>query len=1268
MPALGGDYRLAQEREFYKYIPREHSTSHYAPFDHASETTFKPQPSRDSALTSFAQLGAIRLEAQRSLISLFDKTHQHVIAEATRTLGLIGGGVQDERDRLRLGCCVLPKERGFCQQVEGLPSWEYSEAAEVVGDSSLVVLDIQQNPHFRSRQVLHALSDVRFYASVPIVSPKGFTIGAYSVLDHEPRISAPKQHDLQFMKDMAATIMEHLTMGHSTRKSRQAERMIVGLGSFVEGRSTLRDSWREANAQYAASEQSGETIEGQLNIQQQDLQQSLKGQMGKDMVIRQPSKGANKSPGPVSSSDSKETRGREEQHIEINKVDGSVRSVLAGESLRDDSVETSIKHVFSRAANLIRESIGAEGVMFLDANTDRFGSLVERTTRKVADPSSKDPISSSDESTDSQSSSKRSFTKSDHEDELGGALFSECLGFSSSRTSSVNEQARTGQTIVVPEPLFSSLIRRYPNGKIFTYNANGMVSEDSDPSRNLSEPDQSTTSGAPRTQAQRPASKRRRKPTFQQDASNLIKIIGDARNILLLPIWDSDKNRWFAGTLVWTNDPEHIFTTENELVYISAFSNSIMAEIRRLDVELAEKAKTKLVSSITHELRNPLHGILGTADILSDTAMNALQHGMVHTIESCGRTLLDIINNLLDLTFIDKYKKKLPRSRRKRESKQLPLPPRVKDVGPVQSKDHGEDTSIAHVKLDAVLEEVTECVFAGYSFYTHPQAPPPALNDSSSRWGGPTSKSDQVGPRASQVTIIFDIQPDTEWDFDTHAGAWRRILMNVFGNALKYTTSGYIYLGLSSSQLETVRGDQEREFEVTLTVKDTGKGIGADFLQNGLFTPFSQENTLASGSGLGLSIVRQAVGFLGGSIEIESSQGVGTKLSIRTPLTQTSHTSDTSSSSSTFSSLQRYTQDRTIGFLGFGHSLQSQRDTALFSSLERLCSSWFGLQVRNISPQEGGDIDCDFYLAVQTELDSENTGGRDLFGLSQRLANRDGRSSPVVVICQSPEEAHRMFVVAKNRDETPLFEFISQPCGPQKFARALNICIKRQLDAEAGRSSPDEPTRWVELPESTHLPVDFGATEPPNERMKISKRPTTDTMGSPEARNKSQFSSPKGGSEAGPLDTAQSPSSQEAGRDSEIAERSVLLVDDNDLNLQLLCAYTKKDKCNYMTAKNGAEAVEIYKAHPGKFRVVIIDISMPIMDGFEASRQIRRVEKEHRAKNDSLQKAPATYIAALTGLDSPDAQKEAFGSGIDTFLIKPVKRPDLHAILQRITE
>lgn len=75
---------------------------------------------------------------------------------------------------------------------------------------------------------------------------------------------------------------------------------------------------------------------------------------------------------------------------------------------------------------------------------------------------------------------------------------------------------------------------------------------------------------------------------------------------------------------------------------------------------------------------------------------------------------------------------------------------------------------------------------------------------------------------------------------------------------------------------------------------------------------------------------------------------------------------------------------------------------------------------------------------------------------------------------------------------------------------------------------------------------------------------------------------------------------------------------------------------------------------------------MPVMDGFQASREIRKIEKEYRASISEAEKQarPSTIIAALSGLDSAGAQKEALGSGINTFLVKPVKRKELEAVLR----
>lgn len=92
------------------------------------------------------------------------------------------------------------------------------------------------------------------------------------------------------------------------------------------------------------------------------------------------------------------------------------------------------------------------------------------------------------------------------------------------------------------------------------------------------------------------------------------------------------------------------------------------------------------------------------------------------------------------------------------------------------------------------------------------------------------------------------------------------------------------------------------------------------------------------------------------------------------------------------------------------------------------------------------------------------------------------------------------------------------------------------------------------------------------------------------------------------------------------------------------------------TARDGKEAVDMFREGAGRYKCIFMDITMPVMDGFEATRLIRQQEREAEI--------PACYVIALTGLASVQAQDEAVASGIDLFLTKPVKIRDLRQILE----
>jgi len=114
----------------------------------------------------------------------------------------------------------------------------------------------------------------------------------------------------------------------------------------------------------------------------------------------------------------------------------------------------------------------------------------------------------------------------------------------------------------------------------------------------------------------------------------------------------------------------------------------------------------------------------------------------------------------------------------------------------------------------------------------------------------------------------------------------------------------------------------------------------------------------------------------------------------------------------------------------------------------------------------------------------------------------------------------------------------------------------------------------------------------------------------------------------------------------------ILIAEDNDLNYMILerLIRTVVD-ATIIRAENGREAVEYCKDHP-ETALVFMDIKMPVMDGYEATRQIREIY-------------PALPIVAQTAHAMTENKDAAFRAGCNDYLVKPILKENLKHVIEK---
>lgn len=980
---------------------------------------------------------ACRVNASRVFISLFDQHRQYIIAEATATLPLSPSLDHTQRgeDELLLCGTSIPKTEGICGRV-----LDAGEAADEHGNTALPVIvipDIHSDSGLASKPYCVSGKLGRTYAGVPIRTRNGINIGVLSLFKDSP-VSEDAWDVLhsQILRDISRCIVEHLRSKRARITSQRAQRMARAIGSFVENRSTL-PYWEFGGPDEYAEEHA--VAEGVLNAKQQAKERDVATPVDEDQLFHdglysgrlshEPSQLAENVGSSLSLDD---TKSRREDSL---KSTGSVEASGAQTPKSDTSVSpqelNTVEGIFSRAANIIREAIETEGVVFLDAVPKAFGSLTkESESQEKLPPPSTSPLdtSSGDE------------TRSDNTASGDTSSYADIMAFSTSGFSSVNRDKPSPRTHLLSSKLLRAIVQKYPTGAILNFDEDGAI-QPADPSTD----DQNSTS-TEQQQDQEPTTLRRsrglsraRKGSQWKETpeEGLPKVFTGACSVAFVPVWDQKKERCIAGGFAYTRTPARVFTRTGELSYFRAFAMIIMSEIHRLETSLSNKSQSDVLSSLSHELRSPLHGMVLGVELLTDTSLDAFQQNVLHTMETCGRTLADTIDHLLYFSKVNNYVG--PDKRPDQGARGLRL-------GTWPNLEAGMKSIYMNVQLDSLVEEVVESVFAGFNFFmlsagqiqhesrqTGQDIEAVRRNDrrqaieeiEHTRRGAEEFPDGLPGGYSVPLLIDLDIDPVVSHYFRTIPGGVRRIIMNLLGNSLKYTSSGSIRVTLSQEWGRTKRMRASGQL-VRLTVADTGRGISEEFLRENLYQAFAQEDRLAPGLGLGLNVVKKVANSLGGRVTVDSEIGLGTTVTVLMPLQpvtaadSTSVTEEEEAELAFFANQRRELKGLRICLVGFDTPIRlplrhKGSTEARYSpqSVFKICRNW--LQMEVISTTEATELAPDLILC------------EDSATYCAYMSSPESLKAPVVVMCADVPTAFQRSTTVDDMSGSRAMDFVSQP-------------------------------------------------------------------------------------------------------------------------------------------------------------------------------------------------------------------------------------------------
>ncbi|MFW2178154.1 MULTISPECIES: response regulator [unclassified Moraxella] len=463
--------------------------------------------------------------------------------------------------------------------------------------------------------------------------------------------------------------------------------------------------------------------------------------------------------------------------------------------------------------------------------------------------------------------------------------------------------------------------------------------------------------------------------------------------------------------------------------------------------------------------------------------------------------------------------------------------------------------------------------------------------------------------RRHGISLYVFTAPNVPRTFETDDGRLRQILMNLVNNAVKFTKSGYVAILLDKLndehpiiQQKATETSRANKNWLRITIKDTGIGI-AEQDKKRLFSYFNQANDSISrqfgGTGLGLAISNNFSQLLGGFIHLESEVGKGSEFQVYLPMLkfgiQPMYQFNLENIKIFIVFISPYDVTERIGTIfdaiDIPHAVIHDTDENLVSRVNTLS---FGERTPVFLVDDVAYIGKE---SLYAQIPAFNNHIKFLMSLESERTLDTSLSQSFDGIIQKPVTVSNIIAEIIHQQQTqPVNEQYTPSLSAQK---AFEAFLKKHNDNQ-------------------HLTI-------------ISPLNYSATMVTQDGLTHTDFVP------VNPTTTYE--------------QKGILVAEDNPVNQKIAKKHLLNLGYDVIIANDGQEALALLKQHRSKIGLILMDCRMPIVDGIEATRQIR-------ANKDSIP------IVALTANDTDEDRNICIEAGMDNFLTKPLNKEKLQNLIR----